>query len=66
MSPEQAAAFVIAQSACAMAEIAAMQTRNARYVGADKYHEPKDFEDIVNKYCIGHNAVLQLFQDANR
>lgn len=48
-----------------MAEIAAMQARNARYTGADKYHEPKEFEAVMDRYCIGHNAVLQVFQDAN-
>lgn len=66
MNPEQAAAFVIAQSACAMAEIAAMQARNARYTGAEKYHDPHEFEAVIDKYCIGHNAVLTLFQEANR
>jgi hypothetical protein len=64
MTPEQAAAFVISQSACALAEIAAMQARNARYTGTDKYHEPKDFESVIDRYGIGHNAVLQIFQDA--
>lgn len=63
MTPEQKAAYVIAQAACAMAEIAAMQARNARFSGPDKYHEPKDFDAVIEKYCIGHNAVIGLFQE---
>lgn len=66
MTPEQAAAFVIAQAACALAEIAAMQARNARFVGPEKYHQPKEFDAVIDKYCISSNAVLRLFQDAKR
>jgi hypothetical protein len=67
MTPEQAAAFVIAQAACANAEIAAMQARDRLWAqnGLGTYAD-HDYLAVIEKYCIGHNAVLQCFQDANR
>lgn len=67
MTPEQAAAFVIAQAACAMAEIAGMQAQDRAWekAGVDTYSDV-NYRAVINKYCIGHNAVLQCFQDANR
>jgi len=81
MTPEQAAAFVVAQAACANAEIAAMQQSNDAFVasfeprgyngipGLAANHAPytaNDFRAVIDKYCIGHNAVLQCFEDAAR
>lgn len=67
MTPEQAAAFVIAQAACAMAEVAAMQAQDRAWekAGLNQYSE-FDYRAVVNKFCIGHNAVMQLFQDTSR
>jgi hypothetical protein len=72
MTPEQAAAFVMAQAACVMAEIAAMQRTNedhSRSFDANPRFPPYDanaFRALIDRYCIGHNAVLQLFQETNR
>lgn len=69
MTPEQAAAYVIAQAACASAEIAAMQANDAlaaRNGCAYAPHSPEEYRAIADRYCISHNGVLQLFQDVNR
>jgi len=66
MTPEQAAAFVIAQAACAMAEIAAMQAEDR--LAAIQGHNGSignEYRAIADTYCISHNAVMQLFQDVN-
>lgn len=68
MTPEQAAAFVNAQAACALMERAAMTWQNNSDNVARKplTYGAKDFMALQDKYCISHNAVLQCFQDANR
>lgn len=68
MNPEQAAAFVIAQAACASAEIAAMQAANndAPRRGLHPPYDEQHFRAIIDQYTIGHNAVLTLFQGATR
>jgi carbonic anhydrase/acetyltransferase-like protein (isoleucine patch superfamily) len=77
MTAEQAAAYVIAQAACANAEIAAMQRTNADVeaikvardsnVAWDKVpYSANDFRAVIERHCIGHNAVMQLFQDVSR
>lgn len=67
MTPEQAAAYVTAQAACAVAEIAAMQRANAHLPdGCFPQFGEDDFRAVINRYCISHNAVLQLFQDMSR
>lgn len=68
MNPEQAAAFVIAQAACANAEIAAMQAANAQCArrGDAQTYDEKHFMAVIDQYGISHNAVLTTFQHANR
>lgn len=66
MTPEQAAAYVIAQATCVQAQIAAMQTANW---AAARIHQPPvyaetDFMVLVDNYGISHNAVLTTFQGA--
>jgi hypothetical protein len=58
MTPEQQAAYINAQAACALAEIAAMQAANASRPGT---HSASEFEDLIQKYGIHHNAVLSFF-----
>lgn len=64
MNPEQKAAFVIAQAACANAEIAGMQAMDRAWAaqGHTTYND-LDYKAVIEKYCIGHNAVLTLFQE---
>lgn len=68
MTPEQAAAFVTAQAACANAEVAAMTAANAERIrrGESAAYTDGNFMDVIDRYTIGHNAVLQLFQDVSR
>lgn len=63
MTPEQQAAFIIAQAACAMAEIAAMQAENQMrsHRGETIAYVEGDFRDAIERNVIGHNAVLTLF-----
>lgn len=64
MTPEQQCAFIIAQTACAMADIAAMQLENtvALAAGLAPVHSGQDFRDIALRYGIHHNAVIGFFR----
>lgn len=64
MTPEQQAAFIIAQAACANGTIAAMQAQNEcdRAAGKPPTNSPQDFEDVAARYGIHHNAVLGFFR----
>lgn len=57
-------AFVHAQVACAMAEIAAMQAKNAQceYEGVSAEYDAADFRAIENRYMIGHNTVIEYLR----
>lgn len=60
MDENARAAFLIAQAACAMAEAAGMQAENQLCAHRNRppdYREV-DFQRIINKYGIGHNAAL--------
>jgi hypothetical protein len=65
MGPEQRAAFVIAQAACANAEIAAMQAENAARLaaGLSQAYSEKAFMNVPDKYLIGHNAVISYLAE---
>lgn len=65
MTPEQKAAYVIAQAACASAEIAAMQAANQQRErqGFAQAWDEAAFLSIPDKYGIHHNAVISLFMD---
>ncbi len=63
MTSEQQAAFIMAQAACAMAEIAGMQAENQQRVhrGESLAYVSKDFDAVIDRNVIGHNAVLSFF-----
>ena len=65
MTPEQKAAFINAQAACAMAAIAGMQALNAERQanGYALAYDEAAFAAVPDRYCIGHNAVVTFFQD---
>jgi hypothetical protein len=65
MTDEQKAAFVIAQAACAMAEIAGMQATNQQraHVGMAPAYDEQHFQAVITNNVIGHNSVLTLFQN---
>lgn len=63
MTPEQQAAYVIAQAACANAMIAAMQATNQACAaqGLAPVHTAADFVAVPDNYGLHHNSVLTLF-----
>ena len=67
MTPEQAASYVFAQSVAALCEIegakAANETRRRNGL-ADAYDDAA-FAGIIDRYGLGHNAVVGLFQEVN-
>lgn len=64
MTPEQKAAYVMAQAACAMAEVAAMDAENRWLVitGREPAFRADAFAGVIKRNVISHNAVLALFQ----
>jgi len=64
MTPEQTAAYVHAQAACAMAELFSMLAANTerQRQGLSPTYDEEAFIALQDRYCIGHNAVLGLFQ----
>ena len=73
MTREQAAAFVFSQSVCALAEIEAMKRtkdeHQMSFPGPEKPYPPysaNHFREVAERFNIGENVVLQLFQDVNR
>lgn len=58
-------AFIHAQVACALAEIAGMQATNAALAmqGAPPVYNYQDFFAIPDRYMIGHNAVIEYLRN---
>ena len=65
MTDEQKAAFIHAQTVCAMAEIAGMQAENTyrEMRGETIAYAGGSFDEIADKFGISGNAVLTLFRD---
>ena len=65
MTPEQKAAYIQAQAACAMAEIAGMQAENMQreHRGESMAYVEDDFAQVIEKYSIHHNAVVEWMRD---
>ena len=65
MNHEARCAFVHAQVACAMAEIAAMQAHNQMNLAHNQnaLYTYSDFMAVQDKYCVGHNAVIEYLRD---
>lgn len=63
MTPEQKAAYIIAQSACLMATIAGMQAenQNRQHEGLSPAYTQDNFEDQILRYRVHHNAVMEFF-----
>lgn len=64
MTPEQQAAFIMAQAACAMAEIAGMQAENQHRLslGQSIAYGEEAFSGVASRNIIGHNDVISYFQ----
>ena len=65
MTPEQRAAYVMAQAACANAEVAGMTAENMQreHRGESMAYVFDDFFAITEKYPIHHNAVVEWMRD---
>ena len=63
MNEMQQAAYVMAQAACAQVEAMGMKTINDRRLalGEELKYYDTDFERLIEKYGIHHNAVIELF-----
>ena len=67
MTPEQVAAFVQSQTACAMAEIASMhaENREREMQGHTHAYDGAAFRAVPDEFGIGYNSVVGMFRDAN-
>lgn len=63
MTDEQKAAYVVAQSICALAEIEGMKAENQQRMhrGESLAYVEQQFVDVIGRNCISHNQVLSLF-----
>lgn len=64
MDEQQRAAYVQAMAACALIEAMGMQAENQRRAVDNEIpaYGKWDFDALLDKYGIGHNAVLTTFQ----
>lgn len=64
MTSEQQAAYIIAQAACAMAEVAGMQAENQQRItsGFSLAYTEQAFNDVILRNGIHHNAVIDFFR----
>lgn len=65
MDIQARAAFIVAQAACANAEIAAMQAENQQRaaIGASPAYTEDQFRAVPDQYQIGWNAVIEYLRD---
>lgn len=64
MTEQQAAAYVQAQATAAMIEAEGMKAQNRIAEIREEYppFDGGDFTDLIEKYGLGHNTILSLFQ----
>ena len=65
MTPEQKAAFIMAQAACAIAEIAGMQAENQHRAnnGDSVRYGEEAFQGVTARFVIAHNDVISFFRE---
>jgi hypothetical protein len=65
MTEEQKAAYVNAQTACALIEMEGMKALNLERDrrGHSLAYTEEDFLKVIEKYGIHHNAVMKAFHD---
>lgn len=65
MDKESRVAFINAQVACALADIAGMQAANAQRAieGLSPAYGEQDFNSVQHNYMIGHNTVIEYLRD---
>lgn len=65
MTPEQKAAYIMAQAASLMAEVAGMQAENQMraHRGEALAYPEQAFADAVEHHVVGHNEVVLFFRE---
>lgn len=65
MTPEQKAAYVIAQSACMNARMESMKAANtqATFHGQPPLYQEWDFISLPDEFGLHHNAICLFFQE---
>jgi hypothetical protein len=64
MDIQARAAFIVAQSACCQARLAAMTEQNTadRAAGLPASYQPHDFENVPDQFQLGWNAVIEYLR----
>jgi hypothetical protein len=64
MTPEQSAALLFSQSACAIVEALGAFSENMQriHIGESIAYNSNTFDDIINRYGIGFNSAVALLQ----
>lgn len=64
---EKRSAFIVAQAACAMAELEAMKIENCIRLSENlaPAYGPEAFRDLERHYMIGHNDVIEYLRDVS-
>ena len=65
MTPEQRAAYINGQVACALIEMEGMKAENqaAKFRGDPPGYGRNDFLLLIEKYAIAHNSTLGIFHE---
>lgn len=66
MTPDQAAAYVMAQSVLLSARIAGMMAENMQrqHRNESMAYTEEHFSAAAQEYAVGHNTVLALYEDS--
>lgn len=66
MTHSQGAAYIAAMTECAAAERAGMEAQNKHNaeLGISPLYCKSDFDALIDKYGIHHNAVMTVFQQS--
>ena len=64
MNEEQRIVYMNGQIACAQIEAMGMAAENAYWIsiGQSPAYRMEDFENVINKYGIHHNSMLDFFR----
>ena len=64
MDKEQRLTYINAMIVCAQIECAGMvaDNENSKVIGHSMVHNKEDFDRVINKYGIHHNAVISYFE----
>ena len=65
MTPEQKAAYIIAQAAALSAHVTGMVAENqVRIAGGDSLaYDEAAFDTVIARYCVEHNEVLSFLEE---